>query len=332
MLRFEHPLWLLLLLLLALTALWHHWRARRLSQAYADDGLLPWVALGQGRRWRPTAWTALQLGVAWLIVVLAHPQWGERRVQAGEALAADVVFLLDLSRSMAVDDIAPSRFDAARTLIDRLMAALGENSRVGLRVFDGQSHWVVGMTRDHGVVRYFLERARLDTLPTRGSRVELALGQTARALESDGVEQATVVLLSDGHAPFWAQQPEPSALSAYGRRYQLLTVGMGTPRGGFIPDEGAADGVLHFRNERVRAPLYEASLQAVTRRLGGQYWRYRPDAALIDALTRHIRAVAGTHATHTNDWHWHSLRVWAIAAALVLFAWAFWPLSGRRRS
>ncbi|SIO17982.1 von Willebrand factor type A domain-containing protein [Sulfurivirga caldicuralii] len=331
MLRIEQPLWLGLLAGLALLALWRLWRARLEQRAYADEALLPWVALGRTQRWRPTAWTVLQLGTALLIVALSNPQWGERRTQSATQVAADVVFLLDLSRSMGVDDIPPSRFDAARTLIDRLLAALGENSRAGLRVFDGQSHWVVGITKDHSVVRYFLKRARVDSLPTRGSRVELALGQTAAALQRDGVKQATVVLLSDGHAPYWAQQPRPPALAAYGKAYQLLTVGMGTPQGGFIRDDKAADGVLYFRNEKVRAPLYETMLQGLTTPLGGTYWRYDSGAGLVDALKQRIQAFSAEHASASEEWQWHSLRPWFLGSAFVLFVLAFWSVRWRRR-
>lgn len=331
MLRIEQPVWLGLLAGLALLALWRLWRARAERQAYADEALLPWVALGRTQRWRPTAWTALQLATALLIVALANPQWGDRQVQTSSQVSADVVFLLDLSRSMGVDDIPPSRFDAARTLIDRLLAVLGDTSRVGLRVFDGQSHWVVGLTKDHGVVRYFLKRARVDSLPTRGSRVELALGQTAAALQSEGVEHASVVLLSDGHAPYWAQQPRPDALAAYGKAYQLLTVGMGTPQGGFIRDDRAADGVLHFRNEKVRAPLYERMLQGLTTQLSGAYWRYDGGARLVNAIIQRIQAFSGQHANQSADWQWHSLRPWLLGGAFVLFVWAFWPVRRRRR-
>ncbi len=331
MLRVEEPLWLGLLAVLVLVAVWRLWRARLEQQAYADEALRPWVALGRTQRWRPTAWTALQLATALLIVALANPQWGERRTQSATQVAADVVFLLDLSRSMAVDDIPPSRFDAARTLIDRLLAALGENSRAGLRVFDGQSHWVVGLTQDHSVVRYFLKRARVDSLPTRGSRVELALGQTAAALQSEGVRQASVVLLSDGHAPYWAQQPRPPALAAYGKAYQLLTVGIGTPQGGFIHDDKAVDGVLHFRNEKVRAPLYETMLQGLTTQLGGSYWRYDSGSGLVEALKQRIQAFSGQYAHPSADWQWHSLRPWFIGGAFVLFMWAFWPVRWRRQ-
>ena len=181
------------------------------------------------------------------------------------------------------------------------------------------------------MVRYFLKRARPDSLPTRGSRVELALGQTAAALQSDGVRHASVVLLSDGHAPYWAQQPQLAALSAYGSQYQLLTVGMGTPQGGVIHDDHAVDGVLHFRNQRVRAPLYERQLRSVTEQLGGQYWRYDNGSALIAALKQRIADFSGRHATHTHEWVWHSLRSVTLLGALAFLVWAFWPVQRRRR-
>ncbi|HID01087.1 MAG TPA: VWA domain-containing protein, partial [Piscirickettsiaceae bacterium] len=149
MFRFEQPVWLLLLVVPPVLAwVWRRLR-QRIIQRYADEALLPWVqvnAAGKGRG--AVALWALALAWSLWVVALAHPQWGAPKADTAQAVGSDVVILLDLSRSMAVTDVAPSRLGAAKALIDAVAARLPETSRIGLRVFDGHSHWVHGLTTD----------------------------------------------------------------------------------------------------------------------------------------------------------------------------------------
>ena len=324
MFRFEQPVWLLLLVVPPVLAwVWRRLR-QRIIQRYADEALLPWVqvnAAGKGRG--AVALWALALAWSLWVVALAHPQWGAPKADTAQAVGSDVVILLDLSRSMAVTDVAPSRLGAAKALIDAVATRLPETSRIGLRVFDGHSHWVHGLTTDRAVLRYFLKVAKADTLPTRGSRVEVALDETSQALAG---RQATVWVLTDGHAPYWETQQATPNLNRYGKQLALIITGVGTVSGGVVQKSDGKP--LYFRNAPAQSGLQREQLQRLAARLGGAYWDYQADVA--DAIAAQLQQQT-SQALDVRQWQWHSLRQWPMLFAWLMLLLAFWPLRWRRR-
>ncbi len=320
MFRFEQPWVLILLLVPLLVGLWLFLQRKRQVDQYADAHLLAWVQVkdaGGGRHWFSPL---VMLGVAWCawVVALANPQWRESLGQRSSE-RVEVLVLLDLSRSMAVEDVSPSRLAVAKTLLDGLVNELPHGSRIGFRVFDGQSHWVHGLTEDRTVFRHFLMLAKVDTLPSRGSRVELALQQTAEAL---GMQPAAVLLVTDGHAPYWEDQPGLKPNTPYGRTLHLVTVGIGTLSGGSVPNV-QKPGVLYFRNEQVHAPLARNLLRQLTQQLGGVYLDYTPGMLpeLVKQLARHKKEPEYAQ----EQWQWKSLGLWPMGAGFILFLLAFYP-------
>ncbi len=325
MLRLEQPLWLVLWLLpLLLMWLWRR-RRRRLVSRYADEAMLAWAQAGgvERRRWRPSALWALVAGWCLWVLALAHPQWGSPKADVAQAVGGDVVVLLDLSRSMRVTDVPPDRLTAAKALIDAVAARLPESSRIGLRVFDGHSHWVHGLTQDRAVLRYFLQLAQADTLPTRGSRVEVALDETARALEG---QSAVVWVLTDGHDPYWETQQATPNLSRYGRQLGVVITGMGTVSGGLVRKSDGQP--FYFRNAPARSALHRDQLQRLANRLGGRYQDYAPD--LADVIVRQLQRHQDDRAVSERRWQWHSLRQWPLLLGWLMLMVAFCPLAWRR--
>ncbi|MFP8874054.1 MAG: VWA domain-containing protein, partial [Myxococcota bacterium] len=120
---------------------WSFWRRRAARKAAAlQSAAQRWVG-GTGmtrhagrRGWVPRG--AFLLGGTILVVAaLARPQWGsEPEVTFDQA--REVVLALDLSQSMLADDVAPSRLDRSKLLIESLLGEL-KGERVGLIVFSG---------------------------------------------------------------------------------------------------------------------------------------------------------------------------------------------------
>ncbi len=73
----------------------------------------------------------------WLFLGLAGPQWGAREVEV-TAKGSDIVIALDISQSMLVGDVAPTRLDAVKTELGAFLNRL-EDSRVGLVFFSGMA-------------------------------------------------------------------------------------------------------------------------------------------------------------------------------------------------
>ena len=147
--HWEEPqnfLWLWLLpCLIGVTVLGGVYRARR-ARRFAQETMLVRLTPAVVPR-RQTAKAAVFLGgVLFLILALCRPQYGEQlRVVSNRGI--DMFILLDVSRSMLADDVAPSRLERAKSDIQDLLEQM-EGDRVGLIVFAGAPVIQVPLTRD----------------------------------------------------------------------------------------------------------------------------------------------------------------------------------------
>lgn len=166
-----------------------------------------------------------------LVAALMRPQWGvieEERSTSG----IDVLFAIDLSRSMLADDLAPSRLAVARQAVARVLAAMPED-RVGLIGFAGSAFLLCPLTSDRAMPTRILAELTTDTLPKGGSSVAAALREAARAFRGAARGGRLLVLLSDGedHGGEIGQ-----ALADLGKEgVAVLAAAVGTPEGGLMP-------------------------------------------------------------------------------------------------
>ena len=163
---FVYPRVLLLLwtpLLLAGGARLATVKAQKRLQRFAGPAMLPQLAppgnLPRRRLQLALAVPALML----LIVACARPRWGERPIGAHTG-TRNLMVLLDVSRSMLAEDVAPSRLERARMELHDLAASLGDD-RVGLIAFRNGAAMLCPLTRDHGFFKFALNGADLDAAP-----------------------------------------------------------------------------------------------------------------------------------------------------------------------
>lgn len=65
---------------------------------------------------------------------------------------ADVVYALDVSRSMLAEDIAPSRLEKAKLLISKSLDGLG-GDRVGIIAYAGSAYPALPITTDYAAAK-----------------------------------------------------------------------------------------------------------------------------------------------------------------------------------
>ncbi len=323
--HFAEPLWLWALL--APLPLWWLPRLRRAASdrerlaRYADRFLLPYLlqgfrAPGTMRR-QLLFWSALwALGV----VAMAGPRLGYTDVSLF-APTSSLVVVLDLSRSMDVADVRPSRLGRARQEIDDLLESAGR-TRVGLIAFASVAHVVAPITEDAATIQHLLPSLSTDLVRWSGSRLAGALERARRLLEAQPGQAANgVVLVSDGDLPEEGLEDHARRLRSAGVTLHVL--GVGTPEGGPVPaPEGgwvqAADG------SQALSRLEEGRLEALARAGGGLYRRadYREGdtRALLDALAREQEGELGTTGGSQRIWHERFYLPLLLAGAM-LIAW-----------
>jgi Ca-activated chloride channel family protein len=226
----------------------------------------------------------LVLAAAGLIAVaLLGPQWGQvvEPPPPASSPGRDVLIILDVSRSMLAEDVAPSRLARARADIRDLAAALERQGgyRVGLIAFADRPSLLCPLTTDfrcfeEEVARASLAAVRLhgDSGAEEGTAIGLALHRAAQAIPRQTAPYTDVILVSDGG------DMEDDTLAAADELKELgvpvHAIGLGdATHGALIPvvDRDGRRSYLEYQGEQVRTKLEDAVLRRIAERTGGQY-------------------------------------------------------------
>ncbi len=304
--HFAEPGWLWGLLLPLLFWAWP-WRGRGQSQQvrlqrYADPHLLPHLVLGGPSQAKYKHWLALW-SLLWCLGVLAMagPRLGHRDVSL-YAPGTNLVVVLDLSRSMLVEDVKPSRLARARQEIEDLLDR-SQGLRVGLIAFASVAHVVAPITEDDETLRHVLPSISTDLVRWQASRLSQALERARRLLSGQPKDSVhALLLISDGDFAERGLERHVEVLRREGIPVHVL--GIGTPAGGPVP---ALEGgwVRSKRGQPVVSRLEEGRLQALAEAGGGVYRRadFRDD----DTLSLLDRVVAEGRPREESE---GSLRIW----------------------
>lgn len=287
---FAHPQWLLGLWLAAgvaaLFALAAAARRGALSRL-ADRVMRPRL-LEEQRSGARIAKAVLATGAAAAIVLaLARPQ-GEVIEEPVTRAGRDAIFLVDTSRSMLAQDLAPSRLERARLLIRDTLSTL-EGDRVALVAFAGSTVVKCPLTTDYAFFRLALEDLSTESAARGGTMLGDAIRTTLDTLVEDEARFKDLIILTDGedHGSF----PAEAAARAGEQGVRIITVGLGDPDGTPIPVEGDGGGttLLRYQGQIVMSPLEEQTLQSVaTASREGVYLPVRTGTIELDAVYREL--------------------------------------------
>ena len=241
-LHWLRPLWLWVLLPLLLGGLFWWSHKGRTSAAWnrvVDPNLQPYVLEGEGVVSRRVGLTLL---VTWVLTVLllAGPVVEQQRLPVVEARRAEVI-IVDLSRSMAADDLAPSRVARARFKLGDILDRI-DDDRVALVAFAERPYVISPLTDDIQTLKAFIPSLEPALMPAQGSRLDLAINKGRELLEGANVQRGHLLLITDGQ-PGAAARDAAEKAAADGHVLSVLAVGTrsGAPlrdeAGGFVNDD-----------------------------------------------------------------------------------------------
>lgn len=312
---FQDPEWLLLLLLLPLSAL-RYFRRQRLGALLVSSR--PPASRHRFRLHLPFLSRCLALALA--CVALARPQtahsW-EEAVTEG----IDIQIALDISGSMAAEDFQPhNRLEVAKQVL-RDFVARRPGDRIGLTVFSGTAMTRCPLTLDHGILDTLLSQVQI-TEVADGTAIGMALASAARRLQAGGSETRVLLLVTDGVHNAGEIDPRSATSLVAGLGYRVYTIGVGTSGEAPMPVrfEDPVTGRQVVRRMRVPVEIDEALLAEIAERTGGKYFRardpegFRRAIAEIDQLKkseirtkRHVR-----FEERYLPWVWAAMAAWLL--------------------
>lgn len=219
---FQHPEWLLLLILtIPLVAMLTYARKRRVTLIASMGGTLP-----THRKLRDV----LRV-IAFILLCLALARPGHSpRLESLSNSGRDVVFALDVSRSMLAQDVPPSRLEVAKQAIRDILPAI-PNQRVGLVVYAGTSSILCPLTYDHDFLRYMLDQAHPRSVDFGGTTLQSAVEKVVDQVFLDGRKGVQdLIILTDGGDHGSKMQRVASTLET--NEVDVLLIGIGDPNTG----------------------------------------------------------------------------------------------------
>ena len=114
-----------------------------------------------------------------------------------ERKGIDIIFCIDVSRSMDAEDIKPSRIDKVKFEINKIINELS-GDRIGIVVFSGSNFLYLPLTMDYDAAKLFVKSIDTDMISFNGTAIAQALDTSITSLSKDDKQEKMIFLFSDG--------------------------------------------------------------------------------------------------------------------------------------
>lgn len=221
--HFIRPEWLLAFIpLIILFGLMQ--RNRPALQAWSevcDEHLLSYLMQHPGQNRRTISLLYLFASAALIILSLSGPSWSRFPVPAYQPVHPHIL-ILDMSDTMLMDDLSPSRLSRAKFKLHDLFKR-PDVGQFGLVVYSGEPFVVSPLTDDAKTIEALLSSLTVDIMPVEGQRLDLALEEAEKLIQQAGFQQGDVLVLS-AETPSNAAIDRAAAMARAGIHTSLLPV------------------------------------------------------------------------------------------------------------
>tara|TARA_R110000787_G_scaffold109035_3_gene217593 strand:+ start:3315 stop:4349 length:1035 start_codon:yes stop_codon:yes gene_type:complete len=212
----------------------------------------------------------LSLAIASLALALVNPKIGTK-IETVSRAGVDVVFALDVSKSMLAEDIAPNRLDKSKQLITQIINSLG-GDRVGIIGYAGSAFPQVPITTDFSTTKLFLNSMDTDMVSSQGTAITEAIKMAETYYNDEDQVNKVLFIISDGEDHEGNISEIVNEAANVGIR--IYTIGVGTQEGGRIPIK--RNGILQNykrdqNNQQVITRLDDQKLIEIAIKGNGKY-------------------------------------------------------------
>lgn len=246
------------------------WR-RRTQRKFAEPALLRQLAPDRSM-FKPQIKMALLLSaLALLTIALVNPKMGTK-LETVKREGVDIVFAVDVSKSMLAEDIAPNRLEKAKRLVSEIINELASD-RVGIIAYAGQAYPQLPITTDYGAAKMFLQSMNTDMLSSQGTAINEAIKLASTFYDDEEQTNRVLFIISDGEDHSEGAVADAVELASE-QGIRIFTIGVGQPKGAPIPIK--RNGVLETlkkdaEGEVVITKLNEEFLSEIAYEGNGEY-------------------------------------------------------------
>ena len=268
-------------------------RRRRALELFVGAGLLGKVTISVSsarRRWKALL---LMASVALTVFSLTRPSWNPKP-ETVRRQGRDVIFILDVSKSMLAEDLAPNRLERAKIAILDCIEKL-QGDRVAIIAFAGTAAVKCPLTLDYGFFRMMVNDISVDSIARGGTMIGDAIRKAmTEVFDSQEKKYRDIVLITDGgdHDSF----PLKAAEDAGNKGARLIVIGLGSENEGQripVTDEQGRKTFLKYKGQEVWSKLDADTLQKMANATpGGVYLNVATGTIELDKVYEKLIAAS----------------------------------------
>ncbi len=273
MYQIEEPKYIIYFLFIAILIVMYfvvvYWK-RKKQRAFADLQLLKKLSPESSKFKSALKFIVIIISLSFLIFALMNPKIGTQ-LKTIKRQGVDIVFALDVSKSMLAEDIAPNRLEKSKQIISKIIDKLG-GDRVGIIIYAGNAYPLLPITTDHAAAKMFLQNASPNTVSSQGTAINEALRLSKTFFDDESQTNRFLFIVSDGEDH--KKNSDNLAKDVLKEGIKTFTIGVGTTKGGPIPIKRNGKFLGYKKNNKdevVITQLHDETLKQIAKKGDGKY-------------------------------------------------------------
>ncbi|TVZ26232.1 Ca-activated chloride channel family protein [Gillisia sp. Hel_I_86] len=259
----------------------------------------------------------LLLAFVFLILALVNPKIGTK-METVTREGVDIVFAIDVSKSMEAEDVAPNRLEKSKQLVTQIINNLASD-RIGIIAYAGSAFPQLPITTDYASAKMFLQAMNTDMVSSQGTAIKEAIELSSTYFNEEDQTSKVLFIISDG------EDHEGDignvAKEAADKGIRIFTIGVGSLKGGPIPIK--RNGVVQTykkdqNGETVITKLNEATLKEIADDANGEYIQGNVTNEVLEKVTESLQKLDKTEFEAKQFADYQSQFQWFLGLAILL--------------
>ena len=263
--------------------LWTFFWKKRTQKSFGNTAVLKRLSPDESFFKSSLKFGVVCFAVSGLIIALVNPKIGTK-LETIKREGIDIVFAIDVSKSMLAEDVAPNRLEKSKQLVTQIINNLASD-RIGIIAYAGKAFPQLPITTDYASAKMFLQSMNTDMLSSQGTAIDEAIQLSRNYFDDEEQTNRILIIISDGedHNDMSVEVAETASEEGI----KIYTIGVGNEKGGPIPLK--KNGVVMSykkdqNNETVITRLNEETLRLIAEEAKGAYINGNKTAAVVEKI------------------------------------------------
>ena len=293
MYQLEEKIWFwafIIIPVMLMVFLWTFFWKKRIQKSFGSAVVLKRLSPDLSFFKSSLKFITLCLAVGFLVIGLINPKIGTK-LETIKREGVDIVFAIDVSKSMLAEDVAPNRLEKSKQLVTQIINNLASD-RVGIIAYAGKAFPQLPITTDYASAKMFLQSMNTDMLSSQGTAINEAIQLSRNYFDDEEQTNRVLIIISDGEDHNDLSVEVAEAASEEG--IKIYTIGVGSEKGGPIPLK--RNGVVMSykkdqNNETVITKLNEETLRLIANEAKGGYINGSQTADVVEQIRAVLSAM-----------------------------------------